>query len=40
MRRSTFTDEQILGVLEEADAVAATEDLCRHHGISPATFYD
>ena len=40
MRGSGFTDEQIIGVLKEADAGAATGDLCRRHGISPATFYN
>ncbi len=40
MRGSRFTDEQIIGVLRQADAGAATGDLCRRHGISPATFYN
>ena len=40
MRGSRFTDEQIIGVLKEADAGAATTELCRRHGISPATFYN
>jgi putative transposase len=40
MRGSRFSDEQIIGVLREADAGAATTELCRHHGISPATFYN
>ena len=39
MRRSRFSEEQIIGVLKEADAGAATTELCRRHGISPATFY-
>ena len=36
MRGSRSTDEQIIGVLREADAGASTSDLCRRHGISPA----
>jgi len=40
MRGSRFTDEQIIGVLKEADAGAPTAELCRRHGISPATFYN
>ena len=40
MRGSRFSDEQIIGVLREADAGAATTELCRHDGISPATFYN
>ena len=39
MRRSRFSEEQIIGVLKEADAGAATAELCRRHAISPATFY-
>ena len=37
MKRSRFTQEQIIGVLKEQGATAA--DLCRKHGISDATFY-
>jgi putative transposase len=39
MRGSRFTEEQIIGILKEADAGAPTAELCRRHGVSPATFY-
>ena len=39
MRRSRFTQEQIIGVLKEHQAGAAAADLCRRHAISEATFY-
>ena len=39
MRGSRFAQEQILGVLQEHDAGAATAALCRQHGISKQTFY-
>lgn len=39
MKRSKFTEEQILGILGEQEAGAKTAELCRRHGISSATFY-
>lgn len=39
MKRSRFTEEQIIGILREHQAGAKTADLCRQHGISDATFY-
>ena len=40
MRGSRFTDEQIIGVVREAAAGVPTAEVCRRHGISPATFYN
>ena len=40
MRRSRFSDEQIIGIfLKQHQAGLSAQDLCRKHGISDATFY-
>ena len=39
MRRSRFTEGQILGILKEHDAGRSAAELCRKHGISDQTLY-
>ena len=39
MRKSPFTEAQIIGMLKEQEAGIATAEVCRRHGLSQATFY-
>ncbi len=40
MKRTRFTEEQIIGVLKEQEAGAKTADLARRHGVSEVTIYN
>ena len=39
MKRSRFSEEQVIGILKEHDAGLGVAELCRKHGMSSATFY-
>ena len=39
MRQGRYTEEQIIGVLKQAEGGIKTAEICRQHGISSATFY-
>jgi putative transposase len=39
MKRSKYTEQQIIGILKQAEAGVALGDLCRQHGMSEGTFY-
>lgn len=39
MRKSRFTEAQIIGMVKEQEAGMATAEVCRKHGLSPASFY-
>jgi putative transposase len=39
MKRSRYSEEQVIGILKEHQAGLSAQNLCRKHGISDATFY-
>ena len=39
MKRSRFTEQQIFAILKEGEASGTVKEVCRRHGVSPATFY-
>ena len=39
MKRKRFTEEQIIGILKQAEAGGSNQDICRKNGITEQTFY-
>jgi len=39
MKKSRFTEAQIIGMIKEQEAGLPTAEVCRRHGLNPATFY-
>lgn len=39
MKRSRYTEQQIFAILKEGEAGGTVKDVCRRHGVSPATYY-
>jgi putative transposase len=39
MKKARYTDEQIIGLLKQAEAGVSVQELCRKHGVSQWTFY-
>ena len=39
MKKSKFTDSQIMAILKQAESGVKVQDICREHNISTATFY-
>ena len=39
MKRSRFTEQQIVSILKEGDAADSVKEVCRRHGVSPAAYY-
>lgn len=40
MKKKRFNEEQIIKALKEQEAGSKVDDICRRHGIAPATFYN